>query len=96
MLDAVEKGHITTLSKKHLENIQQLVEKEIEEYCIRAFTECVKGQSDSLRIGENLAMYAPKAYDNLSDRWKEVISDAVLDIETECRLKKINENSKGD
>ena len=33
MLDAVEKGHITTLSKKHLENIQQLVEKEIEEYC---------------------------------------------------------------
>lgn len=96
MLDAVEKGHITTLTNKHLQDIQKLVENEMIEYCSRAFTECVKGESDCLRVGESLAMCSPKAYDILSDNWKEAFSDAVLEIEAKCRFKKINENSKGD
>jgi len=60
MLDAVEKGHITTLTNKHLQDIQKLVENEMIEYCSRAFTECVKGESDCLRVGESLAMCSPK------------------------------------
>lgn len=96
MLDAVEKGYLSTITKKHLQDIQKLVEDKMIEYCSLAFTECVKGKSDSLRVGENLAMYSPKAYDTLSDHWDEVFSEAVLDIESECRFKKINENSKGD
>ena len=96
MLDAVEKGHITTLTNGYLNHIQKLVENKMIENCSLAFTECVKGGSDCLRVGENLAMYSPKDYDTLSDNWKDAFQDAVLDIEAECRFKKINENSKGD
>lgn len=96
MLDAVEEGHITTLTKKHLNDIQKLVENKMIENCSLAFTECVNKGSDCLRVGENLAMYSPGAYAELSDNWKAYFKDAVLDIEADCRLKKINENSKGD
>lgn len=96
MLDAVEKGHITTLTNRHLQNIQKLVEDKMVEYCKRAFTECIKGKSDCLRVGENLAMHSPKAYDSLSDSWKDAFADSVIEIEAQCRFKKINENSKGD
>ena len=96
MLDAVEKGYIATITNKHLQDIQKLVENEMIAYCSQAFTECIKGGSDCIRIGENLAMHSPKAYDTLSDNWKDALKNAVLDIEAECHLKKINENSKGD
>lgn len=96
MLDAVENGYINTLTRKNLEEVQTLVENKIKDLCSRAFYECVSGQSDSLRIGENLAMYSPKEYEKLSDDWKTSLSDAELDLKVTCRLKKINENSKGD
>lgn len=96
MLDAVEKGHITTLNKELLQEIQRLVESKMIENCSLAFMECVRGGSDCLRVGENLAMYSPKAYALLSDNWKAAFRNVVLDIQAECRFKKINENSKGD
>ncbi len=96
MLDAVEHGYINTITAEHLEGIEQLVEEKIKKYCISAFDECIKGQSDCLRIGENLAMRHPKDYDKLSDDWKSSLSDAELDLDIKCKFKKINENSKGD
>lgn len=96
MLDAVEHGYINTITKQHLKDVEKLVEEKIRSYCSNAFDECIKGQSDCLRIGENLAMRHPKDYDRLSDDWKSSLSDAVLDLEVECKFKKINENSKGD
>lgn len=96
MLDAVEKGFINTITSKHLEDAERLVEEQIKENCKRAFEECINGQSDSLRIGENLAMRHPKEYDKLSDDWKTSLSNAKIDLEIDCKFKKINENSKGD
>ena len=96
MLDAVEKGLINTITSNHLKEVEKLVENKISDICSNAFYQCVNGKSDSLRIGENLAMYSPKDYDALSDDWGSVLSEAQLDIKVNCKFKKINENSKGD
>ena len=96
VLDAVEKGLINTITSNHLKEVEKLVENKISDICSNAFYQCVNGKSDSLRIGENLAMYSPKDYDALSDDWGSVLSEAQLDIKVNCKFKKINENSKGD
>ncbi len=96
MLDAVEHGYINTITAKHLEDVENLVKEKIKQYCNDAFSVCIEGQSDCLRIGENLAMRHPKDYDRLSDNWKPALSGAQLEMDVDCKFKKINENSKGD
>ncbi len=95
MLDAVENGLTTTLTRRHLREIEKLTQDEITKMCTRAFNDCVTNGSDCLRIGERLAMSSPKDYDKLSDNWDDVVPEAKLEVNVTCELKKINENSKG-
>ena len=95
MLDAVENGLTTTITNDYLNEIEALAEKQITAYCRAVFSDCTENGSDSLRIGESLAMFSPSAYAKLSDDWKSALSTASLDISVKCKLKKINENSKG-
>lgn len=95
MLDEVEHGVTNELSDSDLKHIEKLAEEQIEGLCNEAFSACVKNKSDSLRIGEYLAMYEPKAYSRLSDDWENVLETVELDIDVKCKLSKINENSEG-
>lgn len=95
MLDEVEHGITNELSDSELKHIERLAEEQIERLCTRAFTACVKNKSDSLRIGEYLAMCEPKVYSRLSDNWENALETAELDVDVKCKLSKINENSEG-
>ncbi len=95
MLDAVENGLIRTLTKERIDELESLAALKIKGMCNSAFLDCVEARSDCLRIGEMLAMSSPSDYAKLSDDWDKALSSALLDLEVDCRLKKINENSKG-
>lgn len=95
MLDEVEHGITNELSDKELKRIEKLTEKEIERLCHRAFDACMQNKSDSLRMGEYLAMCDPKAYNKLSSNWEKSLETAELQVKADCRLSKINENSEG-
>ncbi len=95
MLDSAENGLIKTMTKEYTDEIESLANLKIMGYCNSAFLNCTQSSSDCLRIGETLAMFSPDDYAKLSDEWDSALSTAVLDLQVDCRLKKINENSKG-
>ena len=95
MLDEVEHGITNELSDKELKAIEKLAEERIAQFCEMAFNACIQNKSDSLRIGEYLAMCKPEVYSRLSDDWENHLQNAQLDVDVKCKLSKINENSEG-
>lgn len=95
MLDEVERGITNEISDKELKNIEKLAENEIERLCHAAFYACMQNKSDSVRMGEYLAMCDPSAYSKLSDEWEKSLETAELEVDVKCKLSKINENSEG-
>lgn len=95
-LNEAENGIQTPITNKELNEIEALTEEKISKICEEAFYECTKNGSDCIRIGENLAMRDPAAYEKLSDNWNEVLKTAQINVKVDCKISRINENSKKD
>lgn len=93
-LNEAEKGLDIQITDKELSEIKKLTEEEIAKICKKAFAECQNTESDCIRAGENLAMRNPKAYEKLCGNWHEAFKNAELKTNIECKISKINENSK--
>lgn len=94
-VEELENGAEGMISKKNLQNISSQAQSELEKRCRAAFNSCVLYGSDCLRIGENLAARSPSDYAALSDNWNEQLSSVRLEVNSTCKLKKVNENASG-
>ena len=94
-VEELENGAEGMISKKDLQNISSQAQSELEKRCRAAFNSCVLYGSDCLRIGENLAARSPSDYAALSDNWNEQLSSVRLEVNSTCKLKKVNENASG-
>lgn len=94
-VEELENGAEGMISKKDLQNICSRAQNELENRCKEAFESCVLYGSDCLRIGENLAARSPSDYDALSDDWKSRLGSVRLEVQSTCKLKKVNENASG-
>lgn len=94
ILDEIENGSYQKLSASDYKRISFLSSRKIEEICSNAFASCKRAESDSLRVGEYLAMSSPEAYSLLCDSWKSIFTAALFEVSAEARLAKISDNSQ--
>lgn len=95
MLEEIENGITSSISKEDIGNIEALANERIAALCTAAFNQCVKNESDCIRIGEALAMYCPADYAVMSKDWHSHLKDCTLQVTVDAAVKKINDNSKG-
>lgn len=95
MLQEIENGITSSLSKADIRSIEALANERIAELCSAAFNKCTENESDCLRIGEALAMYCPEEYAYMSKDWHSYLKNCVIQISVDVSVNKINDNSKG-
>lgn len=94
MIEEIEKGAVTTVDDKDLDEICKKAENEIQKLCKKAFNACREHNSDCLRVGEYLAKASPKSYELLSDEWEHYFKNVDYSVSSNADLKKISDNTQ--
>lgn len=94
LVDEIEKGIGAKMTEEDLKRICTDIEKKISELCTKAFSACLKYNSDSVRLGEQLAKDDPDAYGFMSESWDKYFKSSKIDINVNINLKKISDNTQ--
>lgn len=94
IVDEIEKGIGEKMTQEDLGRICTDVENRISELCSKAFSACQKYNSDSVRLGEQLAKDDPDAYGAMSDSWDKYFQDSKIEVKANIHLKKISDNTQ--
>ncbi|MGN1420494.1 MAG: Ger(x)C family spore germination protein [Eubacterium sp.] len=94
IVDEIEKGIGEKMTQEDLGRICTDVEKRISELCSKAFSACQKYNSDSVRLGEQLAKDDPDAYGAVSDSWEKYFQSSKIEVNANIHLKKISDNTQ--
>lgn len=93
MLDEVENGHASKMDQKTMQKIEQLAAQRVETLCQKSFDKMKASRCDAICLGEYLRRDDRAAYDRLKNNWGEVLASAQIQINSDCKITKINDNS---
>lgn len=96
IINEIEKGVSNQIKEEKLEKVKQLVEKKLNSLCIAAFEACRNNGSDSLRVGEYLAMSSPESYNLLKNDWDYYFKTVNYSVKSKANLKKVTDNTQVD
>lgn len=94
LIDEIENGIGVKMTEEDLGRICTDVEKRISELCSKAFSSCQRYNSDSVRLGEQLAKDDPDAYSAMSDSWDKYFQNSKIEVKANIQLKKISDNTQ--
>lgn len=94
LIDEIENGIGVKMTEEDLGRICTDVEKRISELCSNAFSSCQRYNSDSVRLGEQLAKDDPDAYSAMSDSWDKYFQNSKIEVKANIQLKKISDNTQ--
>lgn len=94
LVDEIEKGIGSKMNKEDLNRICTDIEKKIVFLCEKAFSACQKHNSDSVRLGEQLAKDDPNAYGAMSENWGKYFQNSKIQVTSHIHLKKISDNTQ--
>lgn len=92
-VNEVEKGLVTDVSDKVIDELQKITNKKIEALCTMAGNAAYKNGCDVFQTGRKLSLADKDFYDTHKDNWTEFVKSIEFSVKSNCEVIMINDNS---